>query len=1057
MSKRPVKKSGLLSSIKAKLVILVLSLTLSTLLILSTNTGLKLILFSINHFSSIRINIQTISGNLFSKIDIQQLNVQSNSASISAKQLSLHWQPNIFNRQLIGFKAITGNDIKITFNDQKTNTNKQSIKPVPIAIRYYDFNNLTIINNQKFITQLKQLSGHIDLNQNSIHLLSKTVFEQQNLPNITINANGQYGQVNASLSLQHKQDSDFKLTAKQHKHQWDIKTVNNQLLNGTFSLAGKLTLGSQPEWNVLLAAKKIQPNLIAPAFQSNVINLTASSAGTTQNYNIIIKQLTGQVFNQDLTAKIASHFNRTKITKLNSNIQLGSAQLQTTGEYNHLLNFNWHLAINNLQQFDDSKYGKINLNGQLSGTLTKPHIYTTLNLTGIQLNHLKIDNLSSIININLTPKQPSNISIQASNVIYRDLLMNNINLKADGLSRNNQQMDIRLNQLNIDSPTLNNWQLLKHSRLLLRNKRLRLEPICLIHNQQQLCLNGHYLMTNNWKASLVTKALDAKVITDILASKLKIKGLINSKTEMNQSPTQGLNVNSNLTFGPTTITNNPSDQSTTKTYLTFKGGTLLTTFNRAKFNLKLNLKTNPTPLDAQLTINQLDAHTSQQTIKGHITWQSKTLSWLSLINPQLESPTGLFDTDLTLKGTVKQPLIYGNLDLKQFSTKLPQLGIALHNSSLNINASGRQVITQASLKSQDGYININGKSDAGQSINNTFDIQGNHFQIINTPFYKIWINPNLKINNQGNNLTIQGQIVVPEARLMPTHIANTVSLPSDTIITDADTTLSSPYQFNLFSKISVKLSDQVYIELDGLRGFIPGELTLTDHPNQPTLANGHLNIIKGSYQVFGKTLTLEKASLTYFNSPVDNPSLDINAMRIVTPQQTSTSAPYSKINVGIKLQGTLTHPKTQLYSIPAGLNQGDILSYLLTNQPAEQNNSQNLSLLLNAAESLNVGGAQGISKVRGELMHHLGLSSIELESTMAESQTNGNGNGSKILTPNTSLVLGKYLSPRLYINYSIGLLDPINTFKAKYQLNTNWAVQTDTSKLGSGVDLLFEF
>ncbi|MDQ2994778.1 MAG: translocation/assembly module TamB, partial [Pseudomonadota bacterium] len=57
----------------------------------------------------------------------------------------------------------------------------------------------------------------------------------------------------------------------------------------------------------------------------------------------------------------------------------------------------------------------------------------------------------------------------------------------------------------------------------------------------------------------------------------------------------------------------------------------------------------------------------------------------------------------------------------------------------------------------------------------------------------------------------------------------------------------------------------------------------------------------------------------------------------------------------------------------------------------------------------------------------------------------------------TALVLGRYLTPKLYINYSFDMLDNNNTFRVRYFLNKNWSVQTESSSNGNGVDLLYSF
>ena len=58
------------------------------------------------------------------------------------------------------------------------------------------------------------------------------------------------------------------------------------------------------------------------------------------------------------------------------------------------------------------------------------------------------------------------------------------------------------------------------------------------------------------------------------------------------------------------------------------------------------------------------------------------------------------------------------------------------------------------------------------------------------------------------------------------------------------------------------------------------------------------------------------------------------------------------------------------------------------------------------------------------------------------------------LSNETSLVLGKYLSPRLYVRYGISLTESINTIKRRYTLDDHWTVKTEAGK-ERAADLVF--
>ena len=58
------------------------------------------------------------------------------------------------------------------------------------------------------------------------------------------------------------------------------------------------------------------------------------------------------------------------------------------------------------------------------------------------------------------------------------------------------------------------------------------------------------------------------------------------------------------------------------------------------------------------------------------------------------------------------------------------------------------------------------------------------------------------------------------------------------------------------------------------------------------------------------------------------------------------------------------------------------------------------------------------------------------------------------ITNETSLVLGRYLSPRLYVSYGISLTQQLNTLKLRYTLGDHWTVKTEVGQ-ARGADLVY--
>ena len=159
-----------------------------------------------------------------------------------------------------------------------------------------------------------------------------------------------------------------------------------------------------------------------------------------------------------------------------------------------------------------------------------------------------------------------------------------------------------------------------------------------------------------------------------------------------------------------------------------------------------------------------------------------------------------------------------------------------------------------------------------------------------------------------------------------------------------------------------------------------------------------------------------------------------------------------KLLVGVQLQGTVNSPKITFYANRGNLSQADILSYILLGYAtAKTETPGNTDFLLRALAAANVTsqGLLGKENIATVIQNGLGLSEMGVES---ETTTDSSGNP---LDRQSAFVVGKSLSRKFYARYSIGLLDPVNVFQLRYVFNKHCAIQSDSSSLGNGGDVLY--
>jgi translocation and assembly module TamB len=193
----------------------------------------------------------------------------------------------------------------------------------------------------------------------------------------------------------------------------------------------------------------------------------------------------------------------------------------------------------------------------------------------------------------------------------------------------------------------------------------------------------------------------------------------------------------------------------------------------------------------------------------------------------------------------------------------------------------------------------------------------------------------------------------------------------------------------------------------------------------PTRATGEIRVKNGRYRAYGQRLDIEQGRLVFSGGSLSEPGLDIRSVRVI-----------DDITVGIRATGSINKPQLELFSTPA-MGQTDILSYLLLGRPLENASDKDAQAMAKAALALGLSGGDRLVR---SLRERFGLDEMRVESS---------ANGDQ-----ASLVIGRYLSPRLYVSYGIGLIEAFNTFVVRYQISNRWQLKAESGESHSA-DLIY--
>lgn len=444
----------------------------------------------------------------------------------------------------------------------------------------------------------------------------------------------------------------------------------------------------------------------------------------------------------------------------------------------------------------------------------------------------------------------------------------------------------------------------------------------------------------------------------------------------------------------------------------------------------------------------------QGALQGEIKDLKSLNPWLSTIG---KAQGGLL-TRLTWHGSLLQPQADLVMQTRNASLFLPDYNIVLNPLVLNLSGNPAQQLTlTGQAQSGPGTVQLKGQIDQLWSKPRfSVNVSGENFLAVNLATYRIFASPQLQLTYQAPQMQLTGQVRIPQASLrFVDYQKQVVKLSSDVVYVNADAT-----DFRFVSQLQVILGNKVSLQYGGLKGRLIGQVTLNEQPNRPTSGLGQIQLTEATYQAYGKTFIIREGKAQFTGGEVTNPIVAMQAVReltdVVPVTQTGSvlsNSPIAGVNekltVGVSMNGPLKTAEIKLFSVPAGLSSADILSYLVLGRPASEAGGSGAQLLMNAASLLGSSSGSGpIVRLQQQLKNTLGLE-VDVGATSQFSKEN------QSVTQNTSVILGKALSPRLFLNYSIGIAQPVNVLRLTYKISPNWSAQTESSSLGNGGDLFY--
>ena len=568
---------------------------------------------------------------------------------------------------------------------------------------------------------------------------------------------------------------------------------------------------------------------------------------------------------------------------------------------------------------------------------------------------------------------------------------------------------VRSLRLDIDDvPPL---ELQQPARLAIARDSLTLEHACLAGGEMSLCAAARQ-SRKVFAVNYSIHALPLGLITALTSpgSDVIVQGILEGGGELQRSADGTLSGNATLGSTHGLLAQGKADDTLRLEYRDFKvEANLSRESGQARVHGTL---VGQGELDGVIQIAVREADPS---LSGKASVELKDLAPLAWWVPQLAKMQGTGSLAVEVGGTLGTPRLAFIMAARGLEAEVPLLGLHLREGNITAKLKPEGSFeAEGAISSGEGSLRITGtQAESGMALS----LKGSKFLAASIPGARITIAPDLALTGKPGKLALNGAVTLEEAdvNLEKLTFSRKYSTSSDVVVVDREQQEGNR-SLGLTTDVRILLGKNVKLAGYGLESTVDGELHITERPNETSRASGEIRVA-GTYEAFGRKLDIERGRLQYAGTALDDPQLDILAARKL-----------QDVTAKLRVTGTAQHPKLDVYTDPA-MSQTDAMSYLLTGKPASDLHGEDNTMVQSAAQS--VGSVLG-NRLAKKLGGKMGLGAeVGVEQ-------NADLGGS-------AFTVGKYLSPRLFVSYGIGLFEPGNAITVRYQFSERWSLEANDS------------
>jgi hypothetical protein len=300
------------------------------------------------------------------------------------------------------------------------------------------------------------------------------------------------------------------------------------------------------------------------------------------------------------------------------------------------------------------------------------------------------------------------------------------------------------------------------------------------------------------------------------------------------------------------------------------------------------------------------------------------LDWLHLLPAVFREARGMADLDLSIGGSVREPLLRGSLQFLEDELSIRGIPETFSDIEGTLRIDGPNLTSKLSGLLGDGVFQLEGRLGLVQWRPRDFDLRlrGRNLTLSRPNTYRIDFDADLSLKGSLPSPLLEGRVDIVDGRYTKPFIVRELILKPFEVAAEPRPWEKAVASFLL--KLAVKNSGDIRVQNNVADLFLQSDLQIGGTYNRPSVG-GALTLVEGKVHYLGEDFILNEARLEFIDPSRREPYLTLVAQQEIPPDYL----------VFIEVKGYLSNLEVSLTSSPS-LPKEDILSLITVGVTQEE-------------------------------------------------------------------------------------------------------------------------